>query len=913
MGAKRTVLQCISDSRSLTEAQKAELREAVDSVDYDPATAEMRLSNSELADKIGHMLEERIRSAEHAKFQKQLQVQRIIELETLSNRILRDTKLAGEDDGLYKAINSLLDVTHDRWGVAKYGLRSVNLEGDIILREWNRPLEALWGKFHQKAWGRVRAKAEQEKLFKAVYQRDFSDPEFGPMAKAMDEVIERARQAYNEAGGFLRKRNNYVMPPAHNPKIMARMGEENWIALVNRTAGDIYDANGKLLSGDERAEFLRVMYDNMTTGRRDEASTIYRVGGQEYTLNKLESETMRIAEEMDAAVRAGDTKAGRVLEKRLKELQGAERLGLNRQVKDESVPMANMRGQQRLINFKDADSWIEYQNAMGVTDHFSVFQNHLSEFAKDIAIMQRFGPDADTGFAFLLGKAQANHPQKSVGKGWIGKFTGKNKQIERLGSRRWYAQAMWDVTTGKTNMNGEGNIVNVIAGLRNLATAIFLQGSAVTAVFGDAGTSMLSAAWNGTNPLRVLGRAYSGAVTDRAQMMARIQGPTAGLLNTLTAMNRFTDISSLDGWTAKLADIGTRGSGLQVLTRGFDQASYIETLQTLAENINLDYRALNHRLQRYLADFGIGEDDWAKIQKAGDHLIYYDGKGTVSPDPATGRAALFDLDSLDRVLDYDESTQIRRKLMYAMAHESEFYHIKGTTGAKAITTAGMDQGLGGQMSRSLLQFNTHPVSMWLTHVRRVMMAATQEGAWGIGYAAGAMVGTTMLGAMILQTKEVSRGRDVRSIDPTTDMRFWADALLYGGGFGFWLDIAFTAAQGQEGMQGKMFGPGFRIMSTVMSPASNLVEMASTDKSWREYLANTMADVWGLSPTKSHWGLLWAERLIGDKLVEMADPGYARDRQRNIERHYQNQRGQDYWWRQGDTSPERGPSLNMMGD
>ena len=65
------------------------------------------------------------------------------------------------------------------------------------------------------------------------------------------------------------------------------------------------------------------------------------------------------------------------------------------------------------------------------------------------------------------------------------------------------------------------------------------------------------------------------------------------------------------------------------------------------------------------------------------------------------------------------------------------------------------------------------------------------------------------------------------------------------------------------------------------------------------------------PGSSLWYLrLGLERTVVDQAKKWADPDSA-SKMRGLETRYRNQYGQNYWWRPGQTSPERGPNLSNV--
>ena len=55
--------------------------------------------------------------------------------------------------------------------------------------------------------------------------------------------------------------------------------------------------------------------------------------------------------------------------------------------------LANQHAQHRFLVFKDADSWMKYNNEFGNSNPFDVMIGHISNMSRDIAFMERLGPN----------------------------------------------------------------------------------------------------------------------------------------------------------------------------------------------------------------------------------------------------------------------------------------------------------------------------------------------------------------------------------------------------------------------------------------------------------------------------------------------------------------------------------------
>jgi hypothetical protein len=194
-----------------------------------------------------------------------------------------------------------------------------------------------------------------------------------------------------------------------------------------------------------------------------------------------------------------------------------------------------------------------------------------------------------------------------------------------------------------------------------------------------------------------------------------------------------------------------------------------------------------------------------------------------------------------------------------------------------------------------------------THLMRGM---TQPGAKNKGrYFADLIISTTLMGALAMQLKEMSKGRDPR---PMTDNAFWLAAFLQGGGLGIYGDFMFSDVNRfDRGLAETVAGPVVGFADDVRKlTIGNIVQASQGEdtNAAREMIRFAAR----YTPGSSLWySRLALERLVIDQLQLMADPK-ARSNMRRLEGRYRRDYGQRYWWKPGEMEPSRSPDLgNIM--
>ena len=88
--------------------------------------------------------------------------------------------------------------------------------------------------------------------------------------------------------------------------------------------------------------------------------------------------------------------------------------------------LANSRQDPRFLKFRDAQSWLDYNRQYGRGNVYDVMMGHLRGMAKDVAAMQRLGPNPGATVAWLkqvieqeAQRAKAGQPSAFQGQGLL--------------------------------------------------------------------------------------------------------------------------------------------------------------------------------------------------------------------------------------------------------------------------------------------------------------------------------------------------------------------------------------------------------------------------------------------------------------------------------------------------------------
>lgn len=535
--------------------------------------------------------------------------------------------------------------------------------------------------------------------------------------------------------------------------------------------------------------------------------------------------------------------------------------------------LANQRRDHRVLNFKDADAWLTYHDKYGHADIYTTLTDHITGMAHDIAKLEVLGPNPEASFRYMRDLAKKDG------------LEGTNMRM---------LESVWETVSGRANAAESVHFADFMQSVRNILVSAKL-GSAFISSISDLGFLRQTAAFNGIPATKVLKRQLSlmnPANTADRRMAVKMQLTADAWVTRALAANRFTEVTGAN-FSAKMADFTMRASLLSAWTDAGRKAFGMEFQGMMAEQVGRSFDELPAALKSGFQRYGITPEEW-DILRATD-LLEHKGAQFFSPENLMKR----------QDLDEGARTGLATKIQEMILTETDYAVPTPDARVRTITTAGAKRGtVVGELARSGFMFKSFPITVITTHLYR---GALQNGAKNKGaYLASIVASTTLLGAVALQMKELSRGKDPRSMD---DPKFWASAFVQGGGAGIYGDFLFSDVN--------RFGGS--LLKTTAGPMAQLaledipkVTLGNVQEFVRGEDTNLAADLVQFSRSYTPGGSLWYTRLafereVLDQLQLMADPK-ARSKFRRIQRRRRRDYGQNYWWRPGAVTPRRAPDF-----
>lgn len=547
--------------------------------------------------------------------------------------------------------------------------------------------------------------------------------------------------------------------------------------------------------------------------------------------------------------------------------------------------LATRHTDHRFLVFKGGDAWLEYQQRFGSPDPFDTMIAHIDNMARDIALMETLGPNPAATMTFMeqtLRKAHATSSDR------VGDPEPRIKQMNGL-----YAMIL-----GRNNAPVNSTAAYTFAGTRQILQSAQLGSAAIAAVT-DLNFQRITRSFNGLPQANTITSTINQLMqlpgSERSKLALRLGLIADGYTSIASGQMRFVGDISGPEITRRVADFVMRASLLSPWTQAGRWAFGMEFLGHLADQAGKSIDQLDPNLRRALEHYGIGPDRWDMMRAT----QLYDHQGATFLRPS---------DIAERTdIDPRMAQDLADRLLIMVNTETN-YAVPSTSmrGRLALTGEAQPGTIPGELVRSFAMYKNFSTTILNTHIMRgINLRGAARGRYLVGF----IVSTTLMGALSMQLKEISKGRDPMSMDPVENPEFWGAAMLQGGGLGIFGDFLFSNRNRYGGglaetIAGPVTGAANDILNLTIG---NAMQFASGEET--NFGREVVNFAHRYTPGASMWYLrLGLERMITDQVRIMVDPN-AGERFRRLERRYARERGQSYWWAPGQTSPSRAPNIS----
>lgn len=551
---------------------------------------------------------------------------------------------------------------------------------------------------------------------------------------------------------------------------------------------------------------------------------------------------------------------------------------------------AKQISKSRVLHFKTPEAEAEYLRRFGPGDLATAIINSLTNHARDVAIIQNFGPNAKANIDRVFGLLKKE-------------FNGNDAMLTRLGTAQEKVDdKWWPLLSGAAAVPGvskrahiltqtdhtvrsinrlsllPGLLLSQIPDIAIFASVVSREGRGFLTGVGDAIDGLLRGTPKDVREeiISVLGVAVDGAiasVSGRMDVNTNIPGKLSSLEQ---IMYKYTGSQP---WTDRLR------------TKFAATDSHHMALRSVKswDQLDPDY-------QRILRQQGILPEEWGMIQNLRQEMG--DGRNYINPERANDLDEGLIITELKRIgvnptkrRISDFRTELRDKLRGYFHDRASEAVLAPDAKTRAFVTGGLQQGTVGRvLMNQFFALKTFPIAV----AQRVLGAETlgrssdlnataltglkifaTDGSAFRGVSQMIVLGTA-LGYASMVLKDITKGKKPR--DPTNP-RTIAAAMTQGGGLGIYGDFLFGDLKNRYGgnIITTFAGPGIQDFTSFTDLFVSFMEGdPRADKAFRFLINNT--PFVGTGPLR---GAL--DYMILNDIAESLNPGFLRRTERRLKR------------------------------
>lgn len=639
------------------------------------------------------------------------------------------------------------------------------------------------------------------------------------------------RERFNRNGGDIGKLDNWGLPQTHSLEKMLKAGKEAWVnkaeSLID-TRQYVHE-NGDYYSQQEIRSLLEYAYDTLS-------------------------------------------------------MDGANKTEIGRQATGGGTSkVTNRHGESRVLHFKDADSWLEYQSEFGGIQFVDLVNAHIKGLSKDIALVEKFGSNPKTAFKIL--KDAANKKDRDAKR----VTTEDNKALNR-------AQVMFDEFNGGNSPQSQV-LANLGLAYRSMNVAAMLGGTTISSIT-DQAMIAKTAYVHGLSYRKAFGELLSQLNPANKADRDFAHGLGLATEEMLGSIARWSDdgLTTTYGRTAKLARISSsiasqvmRISFLNALT----SASKVGFTKLLMEKYGRLSRSkawndLDVQDRELLSNTGLDERAWQVFQLA-EPVVDRKGNQLMSA------RSIYEIPD-EKLTAFGDPKQVKdqvaSQLQAHLLDEQGMAVIEAGIRERTWMTVGAKGTATGEILRGITQFKSFSAAFLMRHGSRTM---AQEGLKGkAAYAIPLFVMTTLLGGLVVQLKELLNGNDPQTIydsnDPKKATSFFMRSLVAGGGLPVLGDIL-VAGTDTSGRDANSFvsGPLGSDFTTLLGLTVGNLTQYNEGKD-TNFGNEAFKFVKGKIPAQNLWYTKAAiNRMVFDEMQDTIAPGYREKALRKAERQQDRER------------------------
>ena len=589
------------------------------------------------------------------------------------------------------------------------------------------------------------------------------DPNAISIAKVIYKHQEAARVDANKAGAFIKKSPSYVMRQSHDMDKIRKTPQAEWVKEMS----ELLDS--RTFAGvDNVDEFMNNVYDNLSTG-------IHLGNGSV----------------------GGKVKAGSA---------------------------ANRMSQERVLHFKDAESFLKYHSKYGRGGLSDNVMMGMIMSAQNTALMQKLGtnPEVMLNQIFdeqLLKLKKTDH-----------------KAAQKLASaREGYLDNQFKTVSGQTSIPANHIGASVGQNVRGF-NSLEMMGGVVISAIPDVALSGAELRYQGQNMFQAYGKAFanaSGALKDLGKSILkrrldpmnedkrRVLAELSVSLDSMTGAFRSRFDASGDPMNSRVAEAMRkffRLNGLTLWTDSMRGGAVIGMAQHLGSVAGKGYNDVPVGLQKTMKLHGIEEGEWELMRSVGTKKFdkvdgeFFTPESLSEIKDGAIKKYLADKDIKATKFQIEKTRdEMQRKLRNYYVDRSQYAVIEPDAKTRATMLRDTQAGtIAGEVMRAVMQFKSFPFAILQKVYGREIRG--RDSVKSSALALSEIIAfSTLLGFVSQSASDLSKNKTPR--DPA-DPKAWLAAALKGGGAGIYGDFLFGDLKNR-------FGGGF--MSTAAGPTASQID------------------------------------------------------------------------------------------
>ena len=565
---------------------------------------------------------------------------------------------------------------------------------------------------------------------------------------------------------------------------------------------------------------------------------------------------------------------------------GANKTEIGRQSFGGNSKVTSRHSESRVLHFKDAE--------FGGMPFVDLVEAHINGLSKDIAMVENLGSSPKNAMRILMDAAE----QKDWQKGVDANDTGKSRKR---------AQTMFDEFMGANTPESEV-LANLGLAYRSMNVASMLGGTTLSS-FTDQAMIAKTASIHGIAYRKTFGELIGQLNPKNKEDRELAHSLGLATEEMLGSIARWSDdgLTSVSGKSQKLARVSSavasqvmRVSGLNALTA----ASKVGFTKMLMEKYGRLSRSkawadLDTMDRELIEKTGLNERAW-EVMRLADPVVDRKGNQLMSA------RSIYEIPDSDLTRFGDPQKvrdEVATQFQAHLLDEQGMAVVEAGLRERTFMSAGQKKGtVTGEIFKSMLQFKSFPAAFLMRHGSRAMSQPTKMSKAGYGISIFAM--TTLLGALVVQLKELANGNDPQTMwdseDPQKTMNFLTRSAVQGGGLSILGDIlvAGTDTSGR-GTSDFMVGPFGSDAKAVLG-----LTVGNFTQYYEGKDTNAANEAFKLFKNKIPAQNLWytkaaTNRMIFDEMQDMIAPGYREKLLRKAEREHDRTRFLgDFSWGSG---------------